>query len=542
MYEVIEQLLDYARGIWRNRWYALVCAWVLCLIGWAVVYKLPNQYEASARVFVDTQSILRPLLQGLTIGVNPEAQIGLMTRTLLSRPNLEKVARNADLDIHIQEAGGMDELISDLQKRIKLVGAGRENLYSITFIDRDSQLAKKVVQAVVTIFVENLLGETRQDTDTAQRFLDKQIAEYEARLVEAENRLKEFKVKNVGLMPSEGQNYYSRLQQASTDVENVRLELNQAESRRNSLLQQIGGEEPTFGIGPQPDAGAGAGTGPASAPVFPIDARIQSLELKLDELLLKYTERHPDVGILKQTIADLKKQREQELAQYEATVAANAANAARSASNNGGGLGPSGVDANPVYQQLKVALAQEEANVASLQARLAEYEKRRAELQEQVNTVPQVEAGLAALNRDYEINRKKHDELVGRRESARLSQQADQTNQDIRFRIIDPPRVPLEPSGPNRILLISAVLIAALGVGGALAFLLAQISPTFDSRRSLMHVTRLPVFGSVSLALSPADARRERRWLLGYFMLGGALLMVYGGLLVVSTIGIKLPL
>ncbi|MCP5195985.1 MAG: chain length-determining protein [Gammaproteobacteria bacterium] len=534
MNEIIGQLLDYLRGIWRNRWYALGCAWIICLIGWVVIYRMPDQYQASARVFVDTQSVLRPLLQGLAVSVNPEAQIGLMTRTLLSRPNLEKIARNADLDIRAQDAEALDSLLTGLQKRIQLASAGRENLYSIAFTDRDPQMAKKVVQAVVTVFVENLLGETRQDTDTAQRFLEKQIAEYESRLVEAENRLKEFKIKNVGLMPTEGQNYYTRLQQASADVEAVKLELNQAESRRDSLLQQIGGEEPTFGIGPQP----GANAGPAKDLSLPIDARIQSLEQKLDELLLKYTERHPDVGILKQTIAELRKQREEELAQHQASMAANALNNA----GLGLGFGPAGVDANPVYQQLKVALAQEEANVASLQARLAEYEKRRKELQDQVNTVPQVEAGLTALNRDYENNRKKYDELVARRESARLSQQAEQTNQDIRFRIIDPPRAPLDPTGPNRPLLISGVLIGGIGIGGALAFLLAQLWPTFDSRRSLLHATQIPVFGSVSAVLSPAAARRQRWMLLGYLALGSGLIMLYGGLLVVETMGFKSPL
>ncbi len=532
MYEIIEQLLDYLRGIWRNRWYALGCAWLVCLIGWAAVYQLPDQYQASARVFVDTQSILRPLLQGLTVGVNPDAQIGLMTRTLLSRPNLEKIARNADLDIRAQDPQGMDALTSDLQKRINLTGAGRQNLYGISFVDNDPQLAKRVVQAVVTVFVENLLGETRQDTDTAQRFLEKQISEYEARLIEAETRLREFKLKNLGLMPSEGRDYYNRLQQASADIERTQSELNQAESRRNSLLQQVGGEEPTFGIGPQPGASAAGG------PALPIDGRIQSLEQKLDELLLKYTERHPDVGILKQTITELKQQREEDLAHYQASMAANAANNASS----GLGFGPSGVDANPVYQQLKIALSQEEANVASLRARLTDYEKRREELQNRVNTVLQIETELAAMDRDYNLNRKKYDELVSRRESARLSQQADQTNQDIRFRIIDPPRVPLEPTGPNRPLLISGVLAGALGIGGALAFLLAQIWPTFDSRRSLMHATQVPVFGSVSIFLSPAAARRERWKLLGYFTLGGFLLMLYGGLLVAEIVGIKLPL
>ncbi|MCB1766023.1 MAG: chain length determinant family protein, partial [Candidatus Competibacteraceae bacterium] len=165
MQEIIGQLLDYLRGIWRNRWYAMVCAWIICLIGWAVVYRMPDQYQASARVFVDTQSVLRPLLQGLAVTVNPDAQIGLMTRTLLSRPNLEKIARNADLDIRAQDTDALEDLLNSLQKHIGLASAGRENLYTITFTDRDPQVAKKVVQAVVTVFVENLLGETRQDTD-----------------------------------------------------------------------------------------------------------------------------------------------------------------------------------------------------------------------------------------------------------------------------------------------------------------------------------------------------------------------------------------
>jgi uncharacterized protein involved in exopolysaccharide biosynthesis len=189
-----------------------------------------------------------------------------------------------------------------------------------------------------------------------------------------------------------------------------------------------------------------------------------------------------------------------------------------------------------------MALSLEEANLASLKVKADEYEKRRNELREQVNAVLKVEAELAALNRDYSTNRRKYDEFLARRETARLSEQVDQTSSNVRFRIIEPPRAPLEPTGPNRPLLMSLVLGAGLAAGVALAFLLAQIWPTFDSRRSLMHATQVPVFGSVSIILSPAAARRERWWLLGYFALGGGLLMLYGGLLVAETVGLKLPL
>jgi len=281
MYEIIEQLLDYLRGIWRHRWYVLGCAWLVCLIGWAVVYQLPDQYKASARIFVDTQSVLRPLMRGLAIDADPGAQIGLVSRTLLSRPNLEKIARLTDMDIQATDPEALDRLLSRLQSQIELGPAGRDsNMYNIGHTDRDPQRAKNVVQAVVTVFAENLLGDTRQDTDTAQRFLDRQISEYEARLAEAEDRLREFKLKNMGLMPSEGASYYGRMQQVTADLEAIRLEVTQAENRRASLLQQIQGEKPTT-------------NNPASDPwaqgvSLPIDARIQSLEQKLDEALARH--------------------------------------------------------------------------------------------------------------------------------------------------------------------------------------------------------------------------------------------------------------
>jgi polysaccharide chain length determinant protein (PEP-CTERM system associated) len=514
MNELVEQILGYLRGIWRNRWYAMGCAWLICVVGWIVVLKLPDQYEVSARVYVDTQTILRPLLQGLTVEVNPDTQVGLIMKTLLSRPNLEQIAHMAGLDTEFKGPEAMDRLLGDLLKRINLVGSGREkeNLYTITYNGRDPQEAKQVVQSALTVFEKNLVGDTRQDSEAALRFIDEQIAEYEIRLSEAEERLKEFKLKNAGRMPSEGQTYNTRLQQAATDLSTVRLELAQAENRRNSLQQQIG------------EALQQQLRGDGEVVVLPIDQRIQSLEQNLDELLIKFTDKHPDVSILRQSIAELKKQREQDRLRYAASLAESGGNTR-------------GQSVNTVYQQLKVRLAEEEANLASLRVRVDEYMKRYKELQGQVSTLPQIEAELVALNRDYEVNRQQHGQLLARRESARLSQQAEQSKQDVRFKIIDPPLVPLKPTGPKRLLMMAMVLGAGLGAGVGLAFLIAQLWPTFDSRRSLKQIADIPVFGSVSAVLSPAVLRHERRLRFAYVSLGGMLLLVFAGLVIVERIG-----
>lgn len=524
MNEIIELVFDYLRGIWRNRWYALGCAWLICVIGWAVVFNLPDQYESSARVFVNTQTILRPLLQGLAVEVSPEDHLVLITRTLLSRPNMEQVARASGLYVQAGDSSMIYNLLNDLEKKINLSGPGRmgprgtsDNLYKITFEDRDPKKAQDVVQAVVAVFENNLIGGSREDSETAQRFLDQQIGEYQNRLSEAENRLKEFKLRNVGRMPSEGQNYNARLQQAATDLSAVRLELTQAENRRNSLQQQMG------------EALQQQLRGDGEVVVLPIDQRIQTLEQNLDELLIKFTDKHPDVDILRQTIADLKKQREQERVRYAANLV-----------ESGGNARSQGV--NTVYQQLKVRLAEEEANVASLRTRVDEYMKRYKELQAQVSTLPQIEAELAALNRDYEVNRQQYDQLLTRRESARLSQQAEQSKQEVLFKIIDPPRLPLNPIGPNRLLLMTMVLVAGLGAGVGLAFLIAQLWPTFGNHRSLMQIADIPVFGSVGLVLSPAAQRREWWQMVVYVALVGVLLLSYASLIVAQKLNLLAPL
>jgi polysaccharide chain length determinant protein (PEP-CTERM system associated) len=464
--------------------------------------------------------MLRPVLQGLTVDLNPNAQIDLITRTLLSRPNLEKIAQIAKLDTQAKDPGAFEELLNRLHSRISfsMTGASRNvtDLYSIAYKDVDPQLAKRVVQVIVEVFEQNLVGSTQQGTDTAQQFLGKQITEHELRLIEAENQLKEFKIKNAGRMPSEGQSYYSQMQQAKNNMEAARLELTQAENRRDILQQQV-----SRSLQQQLKSDG------EIAIVTPIDARIQGLEQNLDTLLIRYTDKHPDINILRQTIADLKAQRERERAQYAANLdVSNVVVDARTPS------------AFSLLDQLRVKLAEEEANIASLQVRVNEYDRRLNALQDQINILPQVEAELVALNRDYEINQKRYAELISRREALRLSEQAEQSKQDVRFKVIDPPVAPLKPSEPKRLLLMTMVLGAGLGAGVGLAFLIAQLWPTFDSRASLARIADIPVFGSVSAVLSPVALRRERRWIAAYVSLSGMLVVTYAGLVIVERFGI----
>src|SRR5215831_2245835 len=120
MHEVVEQLLGYLKGAWRYRWYGVATAWAVAIGGWLFVYVMPDRYEASARVYVDTQSVLRPLLAGLTVQPNVDQMVAMMSRTLISRPNIEKVIRMADLDVKLKTTEERETLILRLARELQI--------------------------------------------------------------------------------------------------------------------------------------------------------------------------------------------------------------------------------------------------------------------------------------------------------------------------------------------------------------------------------------------------------------------------------------
>lgn len=507
MQEVLTQVYGYLRGIWRRRWFMLLMAWFICLAGWAFVLKMPDQYEASAKVYVDTDSMLQPLLRGIAVQSNVGQQVELITKTLFTRPNLEQVARMTDLDLQVKSDAETEVLLESIKEKVTLQGVGRENIFTIGYVDENPEMAKKVVQAFLTLFVESSLGSSRKDSDVAQKFIDEQIKEYEARLLEAEERVKEFKQKNVSTMPESGGDYFSSLKTEQASYESVKQRLEEVVRRRDELKRQLAGEEPTFGLAPSANIFSGGMS-------HPLDGRIGEMEKQIDELLLKYTDKHPDVISIKDTVRRLKEQRQKELDEARKKM-------------------PELVDAapplqqNPVYQQLKISLAQADAEVASLNVRVRQARDAVVKLERMVDTIPAVEAEYQRLNRDYGIVKSNYEQLLARRESARVAQDAEATGDSVKFKVIEPPRVPLEPAGPNRPLFLSVVLLAGLGAGVALAFVMSQLKQTFDTRAALRDATGLPVLGSVSMEWTPAQRMRLRIETAAFMGVGSFLLLVF---------------
>lgn len=515
MHEILTQVLGYLRGTWRFRWLTLAIAWVVSIGGWAYVAEIPNEYRASARVYVDTRSVLQPLLRGLAVGSDINQRLNMMTRLLLTRPNLEKVARATDMHLQAGTDAQMEAVIGRLRSGTQIGSARGENIYSLSYNSRDPEEAYAVVQAMLDLFVEGSLSDTRTDSEMARRFIDEQIAAYEQRLQEAEQRLADFRRDNVGMLPSDRGDYYQRLQSAQSQLERTELELREAERRRDEIQRQISGEEPTFGImGPMSPSGRRS--------VDPeLEGRIQALRERLDELSLTYTDKHPDIRSIKRTLETLEQEYAEALAQLPP----------ESGLPQGGGA----LETNPVFQQLRMAQSNAEIEVSALQVRLADQRRRINELQGLVDTIPDIESELKRLNRDYTVNQENYRTLLQRREQAAMSESVEDEGERVQFRIIEPARVPTSPSAPNRSALFTGVLLLGVGAGGGLAFLLSQLRPVFDDRRTLNRITGFPVLGNVVFHRSEQQRQRERLWLLTFVGLSLLLLLAYGA--TVATAG-----
>jgi len=513
MDEFFEQINHYKWVLIHHRWFTLISAILVCIGGWTTVQFIPDKYQSETRVYIDTETALKSLLTGIAVDNNVlENAASVIERTLLARPNLERLINETDLKLKIVDTDPVqvEKLLGQLATDTKIssvsLGGRNEsrNIYRITYSHTDPKLAKDVVDALLNMFVETILGTSRKDTFSAQQFLDEQIKMYDQKQVEAEENLKQFKQKYAGIMPEAGSSIYSSVKMLDVQIQETVLALREAESRTQSLQTQIDSL-----LTKSSDAGDVAGTS-----TDPLDVRIKGLETRLDELLLQFTEQHPDVLSTRRVLEQLKKQRqEQQVAGKESGVSSDM-------------LG------STLYGELNVLLGQAKADISALSARLAEYQKRREEMNEVILSLPTIEAQLASLNRDYEVTRELYQNLVMRRESSQLTYKAEQTGEDLQFRILEPPLVPVSPASPNRILLETMVLLASLGIGIGLAIAYEQIRPTFYTKRQLNTAIDLPVLGFVSMYKTDREVSRRRVGVMIFIAVASIWLVSYLALLI----------
>jgi polysaccharide chain length determinant protein (PEP-CTERM system associated) len=501
-------IFQYARDIWRRRWYAVGVAWAICLVGWVVVSRMPDIYESSARVYMNSDEALTPLLKGIAVESDVDARLERMQRTLLSNSNMKKLIRMTDLDSRVKDNADREAMVARLQKAI-VIKLQTRNLFTVTYDDSDPQLAQSVVSNVLSLFMESSAGDSRTDIDSAQRFLQTEIDRLETQLREAERKKSEFQARYYDLLPG-ADNGLSRLEQARADVQKITEDLNDSIAERDSLQKQLEAQQ-QYSSEAVPDKTPALGAGDLSTSP---QTRLAQLKTQLETAKATLTDQHPVVIALKHQIA---------AAQQEVNRIQNEAKEKK---------GPTSQNiANPVYIQLAGQLSDKETKIASLRRRLVSAEEDRDKIEDEARRAPSVGAEYLNLDRDYEVVKKNYTELLARRESAQIAENADKKGDKIDIKTIDTPEVPTLPSSPNRPLFLSMVLVAGLGAGVGVAFVLSQIDSSYSTTTALQQLG-LPILGSISV-INSFD-RRPKHWFLSAKAFAAAcvmLVVIYGGLL-----------
>ena len=532
MNPTLDLIIDEARCAWRYRWVALAVACAVAAAGWTAVFALPDRYAAYARVFVDTRTALKPALQGLTVDQNVDAQINYVRQSLLAGPQLIEIAEETGvLPRNMTDEKRRDAILTSFSKRVSLTvsNAGTQGdersmagtIYNFDYLDSNRTRALKVVEILLNNFVERTLGGKREGSENAQKFLETQIRDYEQRLSAAEEKLAAFKKRNVGLMPSEQGGYFAQLQTEVDAEKKAETALSIALSRREELSKQLHGDAAISAAGASLQVVGAAGVSGGGDTL----SRIQETQAKLDELLLKFTDKHPDVVATRAALAELKQRRRDEMDGLKRGDASAVAS--------------SGAGNNPVYQSIQLELNKQDVEIAALRRELAQHQSTVAELRQRANSAPQVEAEYQALNRDYDVNKAEYAALLENYQKARLGEKADNAG-SVRFEVVLPPTAPAAAAFPRRTLFLGGVLLAALAAGAAAAYGLHRLRPVVSSAGSISALSDFPILGSVGVAFPARKLAQVKQETLRYALAASVLLVVFLCVLTLNWAGVRI--
>lgn len=501
-------LLEQLVTLRKDKWLVLAVAWTVCLAGWIGVMFVPQNYESDARAFVDVNGLLGPLLKGLVVDTTAE-KTEYLQRTLLSRPNLEQVIVLANFGGVSPSDTAREKMVAALATDIKLTTQGK-NLFAISYSNPNPIVARNVVDALLTVFAERAANSSRAEMDRARQFLSDQISSYEAQLRSAEQRRADFRTKYAMYFDDSGVKKPELLQ---IQAKQARQQYEDTLAKRDAIEAQIKEIPQLLSLSGAPTVGANGQIVAASPRV-----RLAIAKRRLAELSLTYTDKHPDVIAAKREVSEL--QAEVDAARKTGGVSEAAAEAS-----------------NPVYDQLRLKLADIDAQLPVIKAQMDRADRNYKSAQALGGDLPEISAKSQDIDRDYEVIKKNYDELVKRREAANLSQAADDRADQTQFRIVDPPQIPIYPSFPDRLVLFSVVLLVGVAAGLAAPIVWGQVRPTVGSPGRLRDFG-LPVIGAITTVRGP---RLPGPWGIAVaplFATAGAGLIVFYGALVFSMTGI----
>jgi polysaccharide chain length determinant protein (PEP-CTERM system associated) len=461
----------------------------------------PKAYTASTTILVEDKRVIQPLMQGAAVATDASDRARLAREVIYGRKLMNQIMEEGGWLKSNPSLTEQDRIIDKLLKRTAITNIGRD-IIKIEYKDDDADRTYKMTQKIAELFISESLGAKAAESQSAYDFINKQTEEYHDKLVKAEEQLKEFRSANLDARPGSDADVSTRLNLLQQRIEQATQDVKEADVRRVSLEKQLSGE---------------AEVANTLSREGQFRSRIAELQSRLETLRLSYHDSYPDIVQLKHQIEDLNQAISEDQQQRAEAKASGRVIVNDSVINN------------PMYQQLKHDLSQTMVAIAMLNARIAEAKRELAEELVRGKRVHGGEAALAELTRDYTVNRDIYQDLLRRRENARVSMNLDKDKQGLTIKIQEPAVFPREPNGLRFIHFVIGGLV--LGMALPLGLLLAKLhlDPRIRFGAMITDKRKVPLLAVVPHMWSPTETqvvRREVEWLT--LAMSGALLVVAG--------------
>ena len=454
---------------------------VIACIGLAGGLLWPKKYSASTTILVQESNIIKPLMEGRAVTTANSDRAAIAREVIFSRKIMGEVLQAGGwMDSH-PDPLQQERLIENIKNRTTLTNL-RENLIRIEYTDSKPERAFLVAKRLADLFILESLAAKERESREAYEFINSQVDDYRHKLTDAEDKLKAYRRANNDARPGSETDANTRISELRAQVENARMDLIEQRSKETALGGEIAGES-AFSVTASREA--------------QFRSRMAELQGELDKLLLTYTDQHPDVIRVRHQMQDLQEQ----------AASASRRSQARRETAAPGALDPT-IQINPLHTELRAKLAEIKRNAAAASARMSVSESLlQAEL-DRSRRIAETATELSELQRDYEVNRDIYQDLLKRRENARVSMNLDADHRGLTFNIQEPAALPLRPLGFRFVHFGLAGLGLGIALPLALLFGLARWDPRMRSPHQLEQLTGLPVLASVPTYANAIDRRR----------------------------------
>ncbi len=476
---------ELASLLWQEaRRYRVVLTTIFAVIALLVLlaglFVLPQKYTASTTILAQESDIIQPLLEGRAVATGVVDRAGIARQVVYGRKVMQAILETggwlADKPTPVEQ----DKLIEDIRGNTRIT-APRENLVQITYSDSDPERTFNVTRRLADLFISESLATKERESRDAYQFISKQVDDYHRKLTDAEQNLQRYRSENVDAQPGSATDVNTRITALRTQVEQARMSLMEQRSRAQALDGQLSGESAVTAVQTRESV---------------YRAQLLELQAQLDTLLLSYTEQHPDVVRIRHQMADIQ------------TAMREDAQRPRQGGDQDGAFG--NAQLNPLYQELRSRLSEVRREMAATESRMNALQELLDQELGRSRRIAASESTLAELTRDYEVNRDIYQDLLRRRENARVSMELDREKRGLTMRIQDPAAMPLRPSGLRLAHFAAGGLLFAVAVPFALLFVRVRFDPRIRSVRQLER--RQPSYAVLTVVpryLTARDRRHE---------------------------------